>query len=179
MEVIDSRQLLRKRLNIAAWVISGIVLLLIAMMRRVKIDVPVDLGFLPSINASLNTITAIVLFYAFVQIKRKNIENHRKAMYTAIGLSVIFLLGYVAYHFTTEETPYCGEGQVRTLYFFVLITHVVLAAIIFPFIMFTFVRAYTGQFDKHRRMARWVWPVWFYVAITGPVVYLMLRPCYG
>lgn len=175
---MENRSLAR-RLNIGAWILTAIVLGLMVLMREVKLEVAFDTSVLPAFNASVNSLTAIVLLYAFVQIKRKRIENHRKAMYAAVGLSVIFLFSYVMYHFTNVETPYCGHGVARTVYLVILASHIILAAIIFPFILFTFVRAYTGQFSRHRRMARWVWPVWFYVAVTGPVVYLMLRPCYA
>jgi putative membrane protein len=124
----------------------------------------------------VNAITAVVLLVAFYFIKKKNVEAHRKSIYLAVGLSVMFLLSYVAYHITTPPTSYGGEFGY--IYYPLLITHVVLAAVIFPFILFTFVRAYTNQFDKHRKMARWVWPIWLYVAITGPVCYLMLKPFY-
>lgn len=170
---------LAKRLNIGAWVLTALVLALVVLMREVKIEVAFDTSFLPAFNASVNSLTSIVLLYAFIQIKRKHIENHRKAMYAAVGLSVIFLFSYVLYHFSNVETPYCGHGASKTVYLVILASHIILAAIIFPFIMFTFVRAYTGQFAKHRKMAKWVWPVWFYVTVTGPVVYLMLRPCYA
>lgn len=172
------RQRLAKKLNAWAWVVTVIVMVLVLMMRRVKIETQVDFSFLPPFHATLNAITALILIYAFIQIRRRNIEKHRKAMYVAIATSALFLLSYVVYHFTTDETPYCMEGGIRIVYFLLLITHIVLAAVIFPFILFTFIRAYTGQYVRHRKMARWVYPVWLYVAITGPVVYLMLEPCY-
>lgn len=119
-------------------------------------------------------------------------EAHRNAMYLAIGLSALFLLSYVAYHFTTPETVFgdmnhdgivdaaelAAVGSMRTAYLVLLLSHITLAGLIFPFILFTFIRAYTGQFEKHRKMAKWVWPIWFYVAVTGPIVYLMLLPYY-
>lgn len=170
---------LEKKLNIAAWIITVIVLGLVVMMRRVKLDVGIDFSFLPPIHATLNAITAVILIAALVMIKKGRVEAHRKLMYAAILFSFLFLLSYVAYHFTTPETTYCFEGPIRYVYFFILITHIVLAAIIFPFILFTFIRAYTGQFARHKKMARWVFPIWLYVAITGPVVFFMLNPCYG
>ena len=100
-------------------------------------------------------------------------------MLTAIVTSCLFLLSYITYHVTTPETVYCGTGAVRMVYLFILITHVILAGVIVPFILFTFIRAYTNQIDRHRRMARWVFPIWLYVAVSGPVVYLMLLPCYA
>lgn len=170
---------LAKKLSVYAWIITAVVLLLVGLMRRVKLDVGIDFSFLPAFHASVNAVTAIVLVIALYYIKNKNIEAHRKSIYVAIVLSVVFLLSYVVYHFTTPETLYCFDGTIRTVYFILLITHIVLAAVIFPFILFTFIRAYTNQFEKHKKMARWVFPIWLYVAVTGPVVYLMLRPCYG
>ena len=171
---------LEKRLNIFAYIISAVVLLLVGMMRRpeFKIHTDIDFSFLPPFHAFLNSLAAISLIYAFRQIKAKNIENHRKGIYAAMGFSALFLLSYVIYHFTTEETRFGGEGTIRYIYFFFLITHVVLAGLILPFILVTFSRAYAGNFQRHRKMARWVFPLWLYVAITGPICYLMLMPYY-
>lgn len=173
----ENRALARK-LNVVVWIITAIVLVLVGMMRRVKIPTDIDFSFLPPLHSTLNALTAIVLIVALYYIKQRNVQAHQKSMYVAIGLSLLFLLSYVTYHFTTDETLFCKEGLIRTVYFIVLISHVVLAAVIFPFILFTFVRAYTGQIARHRKMAKWVWPLWFYVAVSGPIVYLMLRPCY-
>ncbi|MEM1318862.1 MAG: DUF420 domain-containing protein [Bacteroidota bacterium] len=169
---------LAKKMNIGAIILSVVVLLLVGMMRQYKIQTSVDFSFLPPFHAFVNTLTAIALGMAFYFIKQKRIDAHQKAIYWALGFSAIFLTSYVVYHFTTEETRYCMEGNIRYVYFFFLITHVILAAGILPFIFFTFIRAYTGQIERHRAIARWVFPLWFYVAITGPVCYLMLRPCY-
>lgn len=169
---------LARRLSVIAWVISVIVLLLVGIMRRVKLEVDIDFSILPAVNATINTCTAVVLIMAYYFIRRKQIERHRRMMYLALTLSFVFLLCYVLYHFTTPETLFCREGWIRTLYFIILISHVVLAAVIFPFVLFTFIRGFTGQFARHRKMARWVYPVWLYVAISGPVVYLLLSPCY-
>ena len=188
------RPQLAKRLNIAAWVISAVVLILVGLMRRVKIPLPegVDLSMLPAWNAALNAATAVTLIIALVFIKQKKYRAHRNAMYVAISLSAAFLLIYVAYHFTTPEVLFGdadGDGVLstaelatvggqRTAYLILLASHIILAAVIFPFILFTYIRAYTNQFAKHRQMARWVFPIWLYVAITGPVVYWMLSPYY-
>jgi|NOAtaT_6_FD_contig_81_1764775_length_2233_multi_3_in_0_out_0_2 putative membrane protein len=186
--------LLEKRLNIAAWVVTGAVLLLVGLMRRVKIPLPegVNVDFLPPFHATMNACTAIVLLLAYYFILEKKVEAHRKAIYVAVVLSVLFLLSYVAYHFTTPETIYgdidkdgmlseverSAAGTGRTVYLVVLLSHIVLAGLSLPFILFTFIRAYTNQFDRHRKMARWVWPVWLYVAVTGPICYFMLLPYY-
>ena len=169
---------LEKRLNVLAWILSVVVLLLVGLMLRYKFETGVDFGFLPPLHASLNALTAVILLFAFYFIKNKEVEKHRRAIYAAMACSALFLISYVLYHFTTPETKYGGEGAMRTVYFFFLITHVVLAGLILPFILFTFTRAYTGQFERHKKMARWVFPLWLYVALTGPVCYLMLRPYY-
>lgn len=185
---------LERKLNLGAWIVTGAVLVLVGIMRRVKIPLPegVDLSFLAPFHAGVNALTAVTLLVALYFIKQKQVEAHRKTMMVALGLSVLFLLSYVAYHFTTPETIFgdldhdgilsseerAAVGSSRTFYLVILLTHIVLAAVSLPFILFTFIRAYTGQFDRHRKMARWVWPVWFYVAVTGPLAYLMLMPYY-
>ncbi len=171
---------LAKKLNVLAGVVTVVVLLLVGMMRRdeFKISTHIDFSFLPPFHATLNGLVAVVLLFALYFIKNKNIEAHWKSIYIAMGLSALFLLSYVVYHFTTEETRYCFEGLSRKIYFFFLITHVILAGVMLPFILLTFIRAYTGQIEKHKKMARWVFPFWLYVAVTGPICYLMLRPCY-
>jgi putative membrane protein len=168
-----------KKLDILAVIVSVVVLALVVLMRRVKIDTGIDFSFLPPFHASLNALTALVLLLAYYFIRKKEIIKHRNTIYIAIGLSVLFLLSYVVYHFTTEETRYCMEGGIRYVYFFILITHVILAGLILPFILFTFNRAITNQIERHRKLAKWVFPLWLYVAITGPVCYLMLMPCYA
>jgi putative membrane protein len=170
---------LEKRLNVLAYAVSAAVLFLVVLMRRVKLDLGVDFTFLPPLHASLNALTAVILVYALWAIKRKDIQAHRRAIYAAMVCSVLFLLSYVLYHFTTPETRYGGEGWLRYVYFFLLITHIALAAVTLPFILLTFIRAYTGQFERHKKMSRWVFPLWLYVAVTGPICYLMLRPYYG
>jgi putative membrane protein len=111
-------------------------------------------------------------------VKQGKISAHRSFIMAAMALSTLFLLCYVAYHFTTVETRYGGEGAMRVAYFFLLITHIVLAAVSLPMILLTFISAWTNRFEQHRRMARWVFPIWLYVAVTGPICYLMLRPFY-
>jgi putative membrane protein len=169
---------LEKKLNTLAYVVSVVVLLLVGLMRRVKIQTDIDFSFLPPVHASLNALTAVILVVAFIHIKNGRVEQHRKAIYAAMVTSALFLLSYVLYHFTTPETRFGGEGIIRYVYFFILITHIILAALTLPFILLTFNRAYTDQFDRHKKMARWVFPLWLYVAVTGPVCYLMLKPYY-
>ncbi|MCB0571332.1 MAG: DUF420 domain-containing protein [Phaeodactylibacter sp.] len=185
---------LARQMNIWAWAVTAAVLILVGMMRQVKIALPAgwDLSFLPPFHATLNALTAVVLMAAYYFIKQKNVKAHRRLIYVAIGLSVLFLLSYVAYHFTNPETLYgdanhdgilssdekAAVGGSRTFYLLLLLSHIALAAVILPFILFTFIRGFTGQVERHRRMAKWVFPLWLYVAVTGPVAYYMLMPYY-
>ncbi|RMD97601.1 MAG: DUF420 domain-containing protein [Bacteroidetes bacterium] len=171
-------QQLEKKLNRIAWLITVAVLALVGMMRQIKIDTSVDFTFLPAVYSSLNALTALVLIAGLYFIKNGNREAHAKAMTFSMLSSLLFLLGYVLYHITTEETKFGGEGTIRYIYFFLLITHVILAAVIFPFILFTFIRGFTGDFKRHVKMARWVYWIWLYVALTGPVLYFMIKPYY-
>lgn len=176
--VDDKTKALETKLNKWAWVVTIIVLFLVGLMRKTKIDLGVDFSFLPPIHASLNAICAVTLLAAFYYIRNGNIQLHRKFIYISMLLSALFLISYVLYHFTTPETLYCKEGAMRTIYFTLLISHIVTAGFILPFILFTFIRAYTGQYERHKKMARIVFPIWVYVAISGPLCYLMLQPCY-
>ncbi len=176
------REALSKKLGIAAWGLTGVVLVLVGLMRNPNMRIPLPEGwsfmFLPPVHAVLNTLVSIALVVALVAVKRGKIALHRNAIFVAMGLSVAFLLCYVAYHFTTEETRYGGTGAMRGIYFFLLISHIVLAGVSLPGILLTFIAGWTNRFAAHRRMARWVFPMWLYVAVTGPVCYLMLRPYY-
>jgi putative membrane protein len=170
---------LEKKLNRAAWAFSALVFLLVLVMRRLKVDTSFDLSFLPGVYSVINFVTFCLLLVAFYQIRfRKNVRLHQNLMTTSVILSGLFLLLYVTYHLTSEETAFCRDGVIRVIYFVLLVSHIVLAAVILPFILFTYIRAFTGQFNRHKQLARWVLPFWLYVAITGPVIYLLLYPCY-
>ena len=137
------------------------------------------LTFLPPIYASINGVTAILLIAAVVAIKNGNRKVHETLVKICIGCSAAFLLMYVAYHMTAESTPYGGEGTIRYVYFFILITHILLSIVVIPFVLITFVRGLSGNFEKHRKLARYTFPLWLYVAVTGVVVYLMISPYYA
>lgn len=171
---------LSRKLKGIAWVLTTVVLGLVAVMQKVSLPLPEgwDTSILPPIHAGVNAAGAVVLILALIFIKQGKVRAHRAAMLTAMGLSVLFLVSYVAYHMTNDPTRYGGEGAMRGVYFFLLITHIISAAVSFPFILFTLVAGLTNRFSAHRRLARWVFPLWLYVAITGPVCYLMLRPYY-
>lgn len=168
-----------KKYDRFAYLLSVVVIALVVLMRQEKKpDFGIDFSFLPAFYSSLNALTAILLIAAFVMIKRKNVQAHKRFILAALFTSALFLLGYVLYHFTTPETKYCGVGTIRYFYFFLLITHIILAGAILPFILMTFNRGWLNLVEKHKRMARWVFPLWLYVAISGPIIYLMLSPCY-
>ena len=171
---------LARKLKIAIWILTVVVLGLVGVMRRVKLPLPegYDLGFLPPVHAALNTCVALFLITALVMIKRGNVLRHTQFISAAMICSIVFLLCYVCYHFTTEETKYGGEGIAKTVYLTLLLSHIVMAAVSLPFILYTWMYGFTAQFGKHRKMAKWVFPMWLYVAITGPICYTMLRPYY-
>lgn len=163
-------------------VLSIVIPVVVAILFGVKLkDYGFDvepLTFLPPIYASINGLTAIVLVLAVLQIKKGNRKIHERLMKFAILLSVLFLVMYVAYHMTSDSTSYGGEGTIRYVYFFILITHIVLSIVIIPLVLFTYVRALAERFDKHKKLAKITFPIWLYVAITGVVVYLMISPYY-
>ena len=163
-------------------VLSIVIPLAVATLFGVKLkDYGFDvepLTFLPPVYATINGLTAIVLVLAVLQIKKGNRKMHERLMKFAILLSVLFLVMYVAYHMTSYSTPYEGEGTIRYVYFFILITHIILSIVIIPLVLFTYVRALAERFDKHKKLAKITFPIWLYVAVTGVVVYLMISPYY-
>ena len=191
---LEPNKPLEKKMNILAVVISIAVLALVGMMRRpeFKIQTDIDFGFLPPFHSTLNALAAVALILALYFIKQKNMKAHRNSIYAALALSGAFLLSYVVYHFTSDavifgdanfdgvldEAERTAVGSSRTIYLILLITHVTLAGVILPFILLTFNRAFTNQFARHKKIARYVYPLWLYVAITGPICYLMLQPYY-
>jgi putative membrane protein len=181
----------------ARWLIgifSVVVFGLITLLSRVKLEI--DLGFnvhiFAMINAVLNTIIAVLLLAALWAVKNRQYLLHKRLMMIALILSVLFLVSYIAHHLFAGEARYGDAnhdgivspeeiqlvGNTRMIYFFILSTHIILAAIILPFILFTAYRALTAEFDKHKKLSRITWPLWFYVAVTGPVVYWMISPYY-
>ncbi len=173
---------LGKILKIVTWILTAAVLILVGLMRQPNLTIPlpegVSMAFLPPVHALLNTIVAISLIMAVWMIKKKNVHAHKLWVSIAMLSSVLFLLCYVAYHFTTEETKFPVGEPLRGLYFLILITHIILAGISLPFILLTWLNGFTNQFEKHKKLAKWVFPVWLYVAITGPICYFMLKPYY-
>lgn len=146
-------------------------------LRKLGYDVE-PLSFLPPIYATINGITAVVLVTAVWAIKNRKQKLHENLMKFAITLSVAFLAMYVAYHMTADSTKYGGEGAIKYVYYFILITHILLSVIIIPFVLVTYVRALSKSFARHKKLARITYPMWLYVAVTGVIVYWMISPYY-
>lgn len=181
--------------KILIWSVSILVFIGIAFLTKVKLHA--DVGFNPhifaAINAIINSIVAVLLIAALLAVKSKKYFIHKKLMVAAIILSVLFLISYVCHHLFTGDTKF-GDlnhdgvltadektlaGSARYVYYFILITHIPLAGIILPFILFTAYRALSGDYIRHKKLARITWPIWFYVAVSGVIVFLMIRPYYG
>jgi putative membrane protein len=184
--------------RLANWLIgifSLVVFIVVVVLGKFKLDVALgfDVHIFATINAFVNASIAVVLVAALVAVKKKNYELHKKFMMTALVLSILFLLSYIAHHLLAGEAKYgdsnhdgivdeaekLAVGAMRIVYLVILITHIILAAIILPFILFTAYRGLTSEFPAHKKLARITWPLWFYVAVTGPVVYFMISPYYN
>ena len=161
--------------------VSIIVFAAIVVLSKVKLNV--QLGFdehlFAKINAVINSTVSVLLLAGLIAVKNKKYLLHKRLMITAIILSCLFLVSYICHHLFTGETKFGGEGTIRYIYYFILGTHIVLAGIILPFILFTAYRAMIGEWVKHRKLSKITWPIWFYVAVTGVVVYFMISPYYN
>ena len=167
-----------KRFNKWITVISIAIPLVVALLFGYKIPNAKPLSFLPPIYATINGITAILLVAAVVAIKNRRRSLHQKLMTTNIILSALFLVMYVAYHMTSETTIYGGEGFVKYVYYFILLTHIVLSISVIPLVLITYSKVYLDDFESHRLWAKYTFPIWLYVAVTGVIVYVMISPYY-
>ncbi|GEM67683.1 hypothetical protein SMI01S_12890 [Sphingobacterium mizutaii NBRC 14946 = DSM 11724] len=164
------------------WTLSVIIPLAVAALfginlQKMGYDVE-PLSFLPPIYATINGLTAVCLVIAVAAIKRGNVKMHENLIKLCMVFSSLFLLMYVAYHMTSTSTSYGGEGAIKYVYFFILVTHIILSIVIIPFVLFTFVRGIAGAYERHKKLARITYPMWLYVAVTGVIVYLMISPYY-
>lgn len=173
---------LEKKFNLPIIIVSVLIPIVVAILFSVKLkDFGINvepLSFLPPIYATINGITAVLLICAVISIKNGKQKLHEKLMTSAIACSVLFLVMYVAYHLTADSTKFGGEGIIRLVYFVILISHIALSVIIIPFVLYTYVRALSGNFERHKKLARITFPLWLYVAVTGVIVYLMISPYY-
>lgn len=180
---METSQAIEKKYNVWIVILSVAIPLVVALLfgvnlRKLGYDVK-PLSFLPPIYATINGITAVVLITAVWAIKNGKQKLHENLMKFAISLSVAFLAMYVAYHMTSDSTKFGGEGAVKYIYYFILITHITLSVIIIPFVLVTYVRALSKSFVRHKKLARITYPMWLYVAITGVIVYWMISPYYA
>ncbi|MGV8947075.1 MAG: DUF420 domain-containing protein [Lutibacter sp.] len=167
-----------KKYNTWIVILSIAIPLAVAAMFSIKIDIQLPV-FLPPIYATINAFTAVILVMAFWAIKNKKKILHEKLMKTALLLSILFLVLYLAYHMTSDSTAFGGEGNIKIVYFFILISHILLSVAVIPFVLITYVRAITNQVELHKKIARFTFPLWLYVAITGVIVYFMISPYYS
>lgn len=151
--------------------------LVVAILFGVKIDAELPI-FLPPIYASINGLTSILLIVAVWAVKNKKLKLHEKLMKTAIVFSVLFLVLYMAYHMTSNSTKFGGEGSLKIIYFIILISHIILSIIVIPFVLITYVRAITNNIELHKKIAKYTFPLWLYVALSGVVVYILISPYY-
>ena len=166
-----------KKYNRIIVVLSIAIPVVVAVLFGVKLDIELPV-FLPPIYAGTNGITAVLLIVAFWAIKMKNITLHKRLMKTAIIFSAFFLVMYVLYHMTSDSTSYGGQGTIKYVYYIILISHILLSIIVIPFVLITYVKAITNDIEKHKKIARITWPLWFYVTISGVIVYFMILPYY-
>ena len=166
-----------KKYNKWIVILSIAIPLVVAILFGVKIDAELPV-FLPPIYASINALTAVLLIVAVWAVKNKKMKLHEKLMKTAIVFSVLFLMLYVAYHMTSDSTKFGGEGNLKIVYFGILISHIILSIVVIPFVLITYVRAITNNIELHKKIAKFTFPLWLYVAISGVVVYLMISPYY-
>ena len=155
--------------------LSIVIPIAVALLFSVKIK-GVDLSFLPPIYAGINGLTAFLLIAALIAIKNKNIALHKKLVQCCLALSLLFLLCYVAYHITSDTTIY--KGNYKTAYYFILISHILLSIGVIPLVLFTYLFAFEGNFEKHKKWTKIAFPTWLYVAITGVIIYFMISPFY-
>jgi putative membrane protein len=170
-----------KQAKVLILTVSFVVFAVVALLSRVqlKVDLGFDVHIFALANAVINSIVTVLLIWAMVAIRQKSYELHKKLMLFAMFLSILFLVSYIAHHLLAGETKYGGDGTLKTIYYIILATHIPLAAVILPFILFTAYRSLIGEFDKHKKLARYTWPLWLYVSITGVLVYIFISPYYS
>ncbi len=170
-----------KKAKLLIFGVSLIVFLAIVALGRIELKSKwdFDVHVFAKINAIINSTVAFLLVLGLVAVKKKQYVNHKKIMLTAMVLSGLFLVSYIFHHLFAGDTKFGGEGFIRYIYYFILITHIFLAAIVLPFILMTTYRGLTGEYIKHKKMAKRTWPIWFYVAVSGPVIYLLISPYYN
>ena len=169
-----------KLANVLIIVFSIIVFVAVVFLSRIKVDLdlPFDVHIFAKVNAIINSAVSFLLLVGLLAVKRSRYALHKKVMLTAMVLSFLFLVSYICHHLLSDSTSFGGEGAIKIVYYIILISHILLAAIILPFILFTSYRALVAEWPGHKKLARITWPIWFYVSVTGVVVYFMISPFY-
>ena len=175
----NSAKPIEKKFKLWINIVSVAIPVVVALLFRIRIPNVEALTFLPPIYASINGVTAVLLLAALWAIKNKKVSLHENLMKTAVACSLIFLLMYVAYHMTSEPTPFGGKGSIKALYYFILISHILLSIVLIPLVLTSYVRAIQAEFDPHKKISKITFPIWLYVAVTGVIVYLMISPYYS
>ncbi|PCH50402.1 MAG: hypothetical protein COC22_05875 [Flavobacteriaceae bacterium] len=166
-----------KKYNKWIVILSILIPLAVVILFGVKIDAELPV-FLPPIYATINALTSVILLAAFWAVKNKKIKLHEKFMKIALLFSALFLVLYVAYHMTSNSTKFGGEGSLKIVYFIILISHIILSIVVIPFVLITYVRAITNNIELHKKIAKFTFPLWLYVAISGVAVYILISPYY-
>jgi putative membrane protein len=166
-----------KKLKQAIWAVSIVIPIAVAILFSVKIE-GLDFSFLPPVYASLNGLTAVGLIIAIAAIKNKNRTLHQRVIQLCLLFSILFLLLYVLYHMTSDTTPYGGGGALKMVYFFLLISHILLSIVVIPIVLFSYLFAWQGDFERHKKWTKFAFPLWLYVAVSGVLVYFMISPYY-
>lgn len=169
-----------KKASILIILFSIIVFVAVVFLSKATFDVelPFNVHVFAQINAAINSAVSFLLLVGLLAVKRGRYQLHRTVMMTSMVLSLMFLVSYICHHLFSESTTYGGEGMMKYIYYFILITHIILAAVILPFILYTSYRALIAEWPAHRRLAKITWPIWFYVSVTGVIVYLLISPYY-
>lgn len=169
-----------KLANVLIIVFSIVVFVAVVFLSRIKVDLalPFDVHVFAKVNAIINSVVSFLLLVGLLAVKRSRYALHKKVMMTAMVLSFLFLVSYICHHLLSDSTSFGGEGAIKIVYYIILISHILLAAIILPFILFTSYRALVAEWPGHKKLARITWPIWFYVSVTGVIVYLMISPYY-
>ncbi|MEY4738978.1 MAG: hypothetical protein RIS13_1374 [Bacteroidota bacterium] len=169
-----------KRASLLIILFSIIVFVAVVFLSKIKLELelPFNVHLFAQINAAINTAVSFLLLVGLLAVKRGRYALHKKVMMTSMVLSFLFLVSYICHHLLSDSTVFGGEGTIRYVYYFILITHIILAAIILPFILFTSYRALVAEWTAHKKLARITWPIWFYVSVTGVIVYLLISPYY-
>ena len=167
-----------KKYNVYIVILSIAIPIVVALMFSIRLDVELPI-FLPPVYATINAMTGVLLIIAVWAIKNKKRLLHERLMKTAILCSVVFLMMYLAYHMTSDSTKFDGEGAIKYIYLFILLTHILLSIVVIPFVLLTYVKAITKDFEKHKKIAKITFPLWLYVAVSGVVVYVLISPYYS